>query len=111
MAGYVINSRSSPAKMKSRHKVLFFTIVPSPYQRDLFGALAGREDIDLSVCYMDSVSPENPWPENSLRPFERIMPGFSVPLGGGRGHVNWGLPNLSEPHVVVLSSFTSLTGQ
>src|SRR5262249_52744564 len=45
------------------------------------------------------------------RPFERIMPGFWVPFGDARGHVNWGLPDLSEPHLVVLSSFTSLTGQ
>lgn len=99
------------AKMKSRHKVLFITIVPSPYQRDLFGALAEREDVDLSVCYMDSATPENPWPEKPLRPFEHILPGFWVPFGKARGHVNWGLPNLFEPHVVVLSSFTSLTGQ
>jgi glycosyltransferase involved in cell wall biosynthesis len=60
---------------------------------------------------MDSVSHENPWPIHTLRPFERIMPGISVPVGGARGHVNWGLPNLFDQHVVVLSSFTSLTGQ
>jgi hypothetical protein len=39
------------------------------------------------------------------------MPGLWVPFGGARGHVNWGLPKLSEPDVVVLSTFTSLTGQ
>jgi len=99
------------AHIKATHKVLFITIVPSPYQRDLFGALAGREDVDLSVCYLDSASPENPWPNKSLRPFERITPGFWVPFGRTRGYVNWGLPNLFEPDVVVLSSFTSLTGQ
>ena len=60
--------------MKRRHKALFFTIVPSPYQRDLFEALAGREDVDLSVCYMEAASPDSPWPEKSLRPFERITP-------------------------------------
>jgi glycosyltransferase involved in cell wall biosynthesis len=97
--------------MKQRHKALFLTIVPSPYQRDLFGALAARNDVDLSVCYMHARSPENPWPEKPLRPFERIMPGFCLPLGGAQAHVNWGLPNVSEFDVVVLSSFTSLTGQ
>ena len=40
--------------MKRRHKALFITIVPSPYQRDLFGALAAREDVDLRVCYMEA---------------------------------------------------------
>jgi len=97
--------------MKLRHKVLFITIVPSPYQRDLFGALAMRGDVDLSVHYMEGASPDSPWPEKALRPFERIMPGFWLPFGSARGHVNWGLPNLFESHLVVLSSFTSLTGQ
>jgi glycosyltransferase involved in cell wall biosynthesis len=94
-----------------RHKALFITVVPSPYQRDLFGALAAREDVDLKVCYMEAASPDSPWPEKPLRPFERIMPGFWVPFGNARGHVNWGLPDLSEPDVVVVSTFTSLTGQ
>src|SRR5262249_45995851 len=97
--------------MRPRYKAVFITIVPSPYQRDLFAALAARADVELSVYYMEAASPDSPWPEKCLRPFERIMPGFWVPFGSARGHVNWGLPDLSEQHVVVLSSFTSLTGQ
>ena len=97
--------------MNSKHKVVFITIVPSPYQRDLFEALAARNDVDLSVYYLEAASPDSPWPEKPLRPFERIMPGFWVPFGGARGHLNWRLPNVSEPHITVVSSFTSLTGQ
>ena len=97
--------------MKRRHKALFITIVPSPYQRDLFGALADREDVDLTVGCMEATSPDSPWPEKSLRPFERVLPGFWVPFGKARGHVNWALPKISEQHIVILSSFTSLTGQ
>ena len=98
-------------RSRPSHKVLFITIVPSPYQRDLFGALAARDDVDLTVYYMEGASPDSPWPEKSLRPFERIMPGFWVPFGGARVHVNWKLPDLVRPDVVVLSPFTSLTGQ
>src|SRR5712672_3514863 len=94
-----------------KHKVLFITIVPSPYQRDLFGALAARGDVDLSVCYMEATSPDSPWPEKSLRSFEKVVPGFYVPFGGARGHINWNFPDLSKPDFVVLSSFTSWTGQ
>ncbi len=94
-----------------KHKALFITVVPSPYQRDLFGALAAREDVDLSVCYMEGASPDSPWPEKPLRPFERIMPGFWVPLGNARAHVNWGLPDLSEPDIVVVSTYATITGQ
>jgi len=97
--------------MKEKHKVVFVTIVPSPYQRDLFGALAARDDVDLTVYYMEAASPDSPWPEKPLRPFERILPGFWVPFGDARGHINWALPQVSKQHMVVLSSYTSLTGQ
>ena len=97
--------------MKRRHKATFVTIVPSPYQRDLFAALAARDDVELDVYYMEAESPNSPWPEKPLRSFERIMPGFWVPFGGARGHVSWGLPDPSRSDVIVLSSFTSLTGQ
>src|SRR5262245_38563785 len=97
--------------MKTKHKVLFITIVPSPYQRDLFQALNAREELDLNVCYMEASSPDSPWPERPLRSFERILPGFWIPFAGARGHVNWNLPNLSDRDFVVLSSFTSWTGQ
>ena len=98
-------------RTKPRHKVLFITIVPSPYQRDLFGALAARGDVDLSVCYMEPASPDSPWPEKSLRQFERVMPGFWLPFGDARAHVNWQLPDLCNTDLVILSTFTSLTGQ
>jgi glycosyltransferase involved in cell wall biosynthesis len=97
--------------MKRRHKATFVTIVPSPYQRDLFGALAKRDDVELEVYYMEAHSPDSPWPEKPLRSFERIMPGFWVPFGGARGHINWGLPDPSRSDFIVVSSFTSLTGQ
>jgi glycosyltransferase involved in cell wall biosynthesis len=97
--------------MKPKHNVLFITMVPTPYQRDLFGALAARGDIDLSVCYMAAASADSPWPEKPLRSFERILPGFSLPFGDERINVNWGLPNLSVPDVIVVSTFTSVTGQ
>jgi len=100
-----------PHRMQRKRKVVFVTIVPSPYQRDLFGALAAREEIDLSVYYLESAAPDSPWPEKELRSFERILPGFWVSFGSARAHVNWPLPDVSQADVVVLSSFTSLTGQ
>lgn len=97
--------------MTRRHRVAFVTIVPSPYQRDLFAALSSRDDLDLNVCYMERASPDSPWPEAPLRPFERILPGFWLPFSAVRVHVNWSLPDLEGFEVVVLSSFTSWTGQ
>ena len=100
-----------PHRMLRKRKVLFVTIVPSPYQRDLFGAIAAREEIDLSVYYLELAAPDLPWPEQELRSFERILPGFWAPFGSARVHVNWPLPDVSQADVVVLSSFTSFTGQ
>jgi hypothetical protein len=85
----------------TRHKVLFVTILPSPYQRDLFAAHSARGDVDLTVCYLDSGSHHNPWPPMPLGLYERVSM-----------YVNWSFPALSPSHVVVLSTFTSsMTGQ
>ena len=97
--------------MKARKRVLFVTIVPSPYQRDLFRALAARVDVDLAVDYLEAASPDSPWPKVPLESYERILPGFWLPFGGARWQVNWHLPDVSQFDFVVLSSFTSLTGQ
>jgi glycosyltransferase involved in cell wall biosynthesis len=95
----------------TRHKVAFVTIVPSPYQRDLFAALAKRSEIDLNVHYMEPSSPDSPWPAAELESYEHLLPGSWLPLGPVRAHVNWRLPSFSETDFVVLSSYTSLTGQ
>lgn len=93
------------------YNATFVTIVPSPYQRDLFGALAARDDVDLSVYYMEAAAPDSPWPEAPLRPFERILPGYCASFANARTHINWPLPDLSGADFVVLSSYSSFTGQ
>jgi glycosyltransferase involved in cell wall biosynthesis len=95
----------------SRHKVAFVTIVPSPYQRDLFSALAKRNEIDLNVYYLEPGSPDSPWPAADLASYEHLLPGFWLPLGPMRVHMNWPLPSFARTDFVVLSSYTSLTGQ
>jgi glycosyltransferase involved in cell wall biosynthesis len=89
-----------------RYRVLFITILPSPYQRDLFGALASRNDVDLKVCYMKATSFDSPWPKKPLRAFERIMPRLAVSLG-----IIWDLPEFHESDIVVMSTYASVTGQ
>jgi hypothetical protein len=43
----------------SRQGVLFITVVPSPYQRDLFRELAKREEMALLVWYLEATSPDS----------------------------------------------------
>jgi glycosyltransferase involved in cell wall biosynthesis len=97
--------------MKKKIKAYFITVVPSPYQRDLFGALAARNDVELSVYYLEASIPSSPWPEAPLRPFERIMRGCRMAFGEARVHANWPLPDVSQADMVVLSTYSSLTGQ
>lgn len=93
------------------YRVTFITIVPSPYQRDLFAALAERTELQIAVYYLESSAPDSPWPERPLREFERILPGSWFPVGKARVHFNWSLPDLRDSEFVILSSFTSITGQ
>jgi glycosyltransferase involved in cell wall biosynthesis len=94
-----------------KRRVAFFSVVPSPYQRDLFAALANRPDIELSVFYLEPASPDSPWPEKNLAPYEKILGGFWLPIRSARVHVNWGIPSLDQYDVVVVNTLMSITGQ
>jgi glycosyltransferase involved in cell wall biosynthesis len=90
----------------------FISVVPSPYQRDLFRALAARPEIDLRVFYLEESSPDSPWPEQPLAPYETVLPGFWFPIGHARCHWNWRLPDWRDfPILVCNTLLTSLTGQ
>jgi glycosyltransferase involved in cell wall biosynthesis len=93
-----------------RIRVAFVSVLPSPYQRDLFGALASRDELDLQVFYLERTTPDSPWPETSLRPFESILPGFCLPAGGVRTHFNVP-PGLGKFDLVVLNSLMAATAQ
>lgn len=92
-------------------QIAFISVVPSPYQRDLFAELATRPGIVLEVFYLESASPDSPWPKADLHPFETILPGFWLPIGSARCHCNWGLPDLKKFDLVVMNTLMSLTAQ
>jgi glycosyltransferase involved in cell wall biosynthesis len=93
------------------YKVAFVSVVPSPYQRDLFRALAKSASVDLSVHYLEAAAPDSPWPEKPLAEYERILPGFWFPFGSARIHVNWQLPRFRGFDLVVLNTLMSFTAQ
>lgn len=95
-----------------RKRAAFVSVVPSPYQRDLFAALAARPEVDLRVFYLEAASPDSPWPERPLAPYETVLPGFWFPVGKARCHWNWRLPAADDFEIVVCNTLlTSLTGQ
>ena len=92
-------------------RVAFLSVVPSPYQRDIFAALARREDIDLKVYYLEAAAPDSPWPEKALPEYSQILQGFWFPIGSARCHVNLPLPDFRDREVVVLNTMMSVTAQ
>jgi len=92
-------------------RTLFITIVPSPYQRDLFAALASRPEVKLRVCYLESESPGYPWPQHALAEYEEVLPGKWIGIGGTRVHWNRRVPDPSDFDLVVLNGYTSWTAQ
>jgi glycosyltransferase involved in cell wall biosynthesis len=94
-----------------KYRVAFLSVVPSPYQRDIFAALARREDVDLRVDYLEAAAPDSPWPEKALPAYSRILRGFWFPIGTARCHVNVPLPDYRDREVVVLNTMMSVTAQ
>jgi glycosyltransferase involved in cell wall biosynthesis len=95
-----------------RRNVAFISVVPSPYQRDLFLALSQRPEINLRVYYLEAASPDSPWPQKPQAAHEEIMQGSWVALGHARFHFNWPLPDLRAYDDVVLNiPVNAFTGQ
>ncbi len=91
-------------------RVAVVSVVPSPYQRDLFRALAARPEIDLRVFYLEDEAPDSPWPDEALASFESVLAGTWLPVRGARVHLNWP-PDLRGFDLVVMNTLMSLTAQ
>lgn len=73
-------------------RLVFLSVVPSPYQRDVFRALADRGRVSLQVHYLERAAPDSPWPEPALAAWENILPGVVAGRGRWRSHLNWRVP-------------------
>lgn len=77
----------------------------------MFYELSRLPNIDLQVFYLETASPDSPWPQKLLQPYERILPGNYFTWGSARFHWNWHLPNLQTSDVVVLNGYQNLVAQ
>ncbi|MFO7725218.1 MAG: glycosyltransferase family 4 protein [Oceanipulchritudo sp.] len=92
-------------------KVLFLSIVPSPYQRDLFACLHDLEGIDIQVRYAEAGSPDSPWPKEQLAHYEQVYRSFYLSWGGKRFIVNSQLPSVEGFDAVVLNGYVTVPAQ
>lgn len=91
--------------------VRIYSIVPSPYQRDLFYSLSQHSEVNLEVYYLEAEVADSPWSQKALQPYESVLPGFFLSWGASRFHFNWHLPNLRDVDVVVLNGYQNFTAQ
>lgn len=105
-----LSQPASPAANKPL-RVVVLSIVPSPYQRDLFAAWAAQPEVSLQVYYCEAGSPDSPWAERELRSFERVLPGFYLSWGGSRFLINRQLPDLQGVDLLVLNGYMTLAAQ
>lgn len=95
-----------------RRRAIFLSVVPSPYQRDVFAAIAHRGRLDLQVHYLERSAPDSPWPSEELSPWESILPGLTLGRRQWRSHLNWRLPVPARGEVwVVNGAMTDVTTQ
>jgi glycosyltransferase involved in cell wall biosynthesis len=92
-------------------KVLFLSIVPSPYQRDLFGALDALEGIDLSVKYAQANLKDSPFKMSSMKSYEEVYPSLELHWKSYRFVLNWKWPRVEDYDVIVINGYYTTVSQ
>lgn len=95
-------------------RVLFLTVMPSPYTQDVFAAMERDGRIRPRVYYMEMSAPDTRWGNVSLAEYEQVLPGFWLPFLGGRVHFNRGAIQAiadDRPDVVVVAGYMTATTQ
>lgn len=88
--------------------------MPSPYQRQLFAAMAGAPDLDVTVRYFTGGAHDRDWALPDLHEHERIMDGRTLTRLGPSAHWNPGVMaeiEMARPDLVVVSDYSAPTAQ
>jgi glycosyltransferase involved in cell wall biosynthesis len=95
-------------------KVVFLTVMPSPYVQDLFVAIAADIQIDLTVWYLEQEAPDTHWGAQTIPDYARVLPGRWYGVSGARVHWNPGIRKLignSDADLFVIVGYIGLTNQ
>jgi glycosyltransferase involved in cell wall biosynthesis len=88
--------------------------MPSPYQRELFHALHSDGHLEIQVLYYSREASDRNWSIQSLRPYEKILPGTTINVLGPSAHFNPNILHLlsnGSPDFVVVSDYSAPTAQ
>lgn len=100
--------------MSIRKKVTFLTVIPSPYQQQLFRRIADSASFQIRVFYCAATAIDRHWHETDLADFETVLPGTTLRRLGGAAHIN---PSaacdiaMSGGDLVVVSDYSVPTAQ
>lgn len=100
------------AEMEGKiYNILILSIVPSPYQRDLFAAMNTHPCLNISVSYAQANLSDSPFPERSLAPYENIHHGIALQWKNYKFILNWKMPSLDGFDVVVVNGYYTTLAQ
>jgi glycosyltransferase involved in cell wall biosynthesis len=109
---FITNPMMQP--FKTRRRVLFLTVMPSPYQRELFHALHLDGRMDIQVLYYACEASDRNWSIPSLRPYEKLLSGTTINVLGPSAHLNPGVVGVLSKRssdFVVVSDYSAPTAQ
>jgi glycosyltransferase involved in cell wall biosynthesis len=97
-----------------RRRVLFLTVMPSPYQRELFNALDSDGRTEIRVLYCARHVYGRNWHIPALNTYEEVLPGKTINWLGPSAHFNPGIIRIlrdDNSDLFVLSDYSALTTQ
>lgn len=95
-------------------KLLFLTVMPSPYQRELFARLNSEAGLDVAVMYFTGSASDRDWQAPNLSDFEEILPGRTLQFLGPSAHWNPGVIQKirsAGADLVIVSDYSAPTAQ
>lgn len=99
----------------SKARFVFFTVMPSPYQRQTFAALSALTDeIDIQVYYYTASTTDREWKTISLSHYERVLPGGPVRRLWSSAFWNPSVRSICRQEsggIFVVSDYSAITAQ
>lgn len=98
----------------AKRRILFLTVIPSPYQQQLFAHMAETNAFDVRVLYYSIGAWDRQWTAPKLAPYETVMAGAKMRWLGESAYYN---PRVlrhisdADADLVVVSDYSAPTAQ